>query len=304
MSAPSAIISQWCSCKRTTPHLHYSSNHDFFVKLGLICFLFVEGLSFISGMVKGSTLLYLTSNEQICYEAVTRAAGTLIAPYEGLSNAAMALEGLSLFLAIVAVSTLHSLGENKASLHKVGALGAAAALLVSLGLKGYYGVMTDQALRGLHDLVCSEYCCLRCTGMLDTATQVQQRFNAAYGFWGAASYVATSLLLVIALAALLVGAALTTKVVSTWQPTPTLSVTTVGQPEIPQATTEAVRERRFCESCGSEIPPQRIVCPKCGHKNVFALWPQEPKSSKFCRFCGAKMPRDSQFCEECGARLT
>ena len=197
----------------------------------------------------------------------------------------------------------HSILQAKTRPHcKVGALGASAALLVSLGLKGYYGVMTDQALRGLHDLVCSEYGS-RCTGILDTATQVQQRFNATYGFWGSASYEVTSLLLMIALAALLVGAALTTKVVSTWQPTPALSVTTVGQQEIPQATTEAVHERRFCESCGSEIPPQMMVCPKCGHKNASALWPQEPKSTKFCRKCGTKIPSKSEFCENCGARL-
>jgi hypothetical protein len=110
------VASSRCKCGRATSHIHYSSNHDFFVKLGLICFLFVEGLSFVSGWVKGSTLLYLTSDEQICYEAVTRFAGTLLAPYERLSNAAMALEALSLFLAIVAVSTLHSPSENKASL--------------------------------------------------------------------------------------------------------------------------------------------------------------------------------------------
>jgi hypothetical protein len=188
----------------------------------------------------------------------------------------MALEVLSLFLAIVAVSTLHSLSENKASLHKVGALGAAAALLVSLGLKGYYGVMTDQALRGLHDLVCSEYGS-RCTGILDTATQIQQRFNAAYGFWGSASYEWASLVLVTASAALLVGAALTTKVVSTWQP----SSFDVSFPPPPT------------------LEPARPVIETASVAPTIA----STKPTKFCRFCGARIVRDSMFCEECGKRL-
>jgi len=33
------------------------------------------------------------------------------------------------------------------------------------------------------------------------------------------------------------------------------------------------------------------------------VWDSVNASTKFCRFCGAKIPRDSKFCEECGTSL-
>jgi len=84
MNAPSAGVSQQCRCKRSKEHLHYSSNHDFFIRLALVVFLAVEGLAFVKGSVEGSTLLLLYREEESAYGLVSAFVRELAAPYEYL----------------------------------------------------------------------------------------------------------------------------------------------------------------------------------------------------------------------------
>src|SRR5208282_2426731 len=70
---------------------------------------------------------------------------------------------------------------------------------------------------------------------------------------------------------------------------------------------------KFCKKCGTatirkerqtvtqaKTDPTKVVKPEMGPGMVEA---GDPKSSKFCRNCGATVPRDSRFCEECGTKL-
>jgi len=92
MSAPSVIVSQRCNCGRSKEHLHYSGNHDFLIKAGLLFLLLAEGISFVQGAVKGSTTLYLQNSEIQRYQLAMTKMTELTAPYEYLYWHALGLE--------------------------------------------------------------------------------------------------------------------------------------------------------------------------------------------------------------------
>lgn len=49
---------------------------------------------------------------------------------------------------------------------------------------------------------------------------------------------------------------------------------------------------RTCNACGTEVPQESSVCPKCN-----------APLSRVCRACGAAPPSWAQFCNSCGAKL-
>jgi len=294
MNTPSAIVSQQCSCRRTGEHLHYSSSHDLLVKSGLVFLILAEGISFMQGAVKGSTTLYLQNWEIQRYEIVVRKMAELTAPYEYLNWLVIAIELITLLLAVVAVATLHSI-KNR-SMHMVAIAGATALFVGGMIMRSCYISATDAALRRLPSLV-DGY-------VLQTALEIEERFQHAYGFWGSPAPDAINTIFSLAGLVFFIAALITGRHFRAWQAAPPPEVTTLGQPEIPQATTETLRERGYCESCGSQMPVLAAVCPTCGHRSSTEPLVPQPKPTKFCRRCGAKIPRVSKFCEECGAKLT
>ena len=301
MTTPSVGMAQYCSCKRSKEHLHYSTKHDTSVRSGLALVLLIEGLSFVSGSVQGSIRVYLAQNEITAYDYVTRRIAEATAPYEGLNILAMGLELLVVLLLILSAATLHS--TTTRGLHRVTVYGAVLAFLAKWGAYTLYDIRTTQAVSLLNF---EPY-------LLRTANNVQSLFAAEAGFWGSSAFYSVTILLSLMLLGLLAFAAWelhTRKIVSVW-PSMQLSIEGV-EPAAPAAIPASVptmtpsvvvEHAKFCESCGSQMPAQTTICSTCGHRSGSELLAAQSKSTKFCRFCGAKIPRDSEFYEECGKRL-
>lgn len=269
MSAPSVIVSEQCSsCKRTTPHLHYSSNHDTAVLSSLFLILLAEGLSFVSGAVNGSIKLYLAPDQIYAYTEVNRRIAEAMAPFQGVYYLGMGIELLTVLLLIMGAATLHS--TTTQVLHRVTVYGAVVAFLVSRAALTLYYVKRTQVISALGidpDL-------------LRTANHVQSRFAAEAGFFGSSAFYILSILLPLILLFLLAFAAwelYTKKIVSVWQPT-SMDVS-LPPPPAPEPARPVIET-------GSVVPTIAST-----------------KPTKFCRFCGAKIVRDSKFCEECGMNL-
>jgi len=271
MSAPSAIVSQRCSCKRSKEHLHYSSKHGFFVKYGSVLLVFAEALSFIQrfeqGFVKGSTTLFpiatslLSYTRIVDYNMVITYIAQLTASFEYLKWLGMGMELLTILLAIIAIGSLHSASGK--SLHV--AVVAATVATFSLGLiaKLFYNSAIDAAWGQLSGMFDAE--------TIRNALYVKEQLRINYGFWDGAADVVTAIFSYASLASF-VGALATSRHSTIWQPTPTdLSRPLASAPEEKPA-----------------IEPTTVA-------------PGSP--TKFCRHCGAKIPRVSKFCEECGAEL-
>jgi|GEM_PF-3976929 len=283
MVALAVAVPQACGCRRSDDHLHYSSSHDLLLKSALAFILLAEGISFIQGSVKGLTTLYLESWEIKRYQVVAEKIAELTAPYEHLKFVALATELIVLLFVIVAVLTLHSI-ENRGT-HTLLLAGGVTLLIIGIIMRGYYVSATDAALTRLPSLVDGF--------VLKTALEVEQRFLRAYGFWGSPAPGAINAIFSIAGLVFLVAALITSRHFRVWQGAPTPEVTALGQPEIPPATTEILRERRFCESCGSQMPVLAAICPTCGHRSSTEPLVPQPRPTKFCRYCGAKIPRES-----------
>jgi len=263
MSLIPPVASGRCKCGRATSHIHYSSNHDFFVKLGLILLLLAEAVSFVQGWVKGSTTLYLSNAVIEEYETVMSKMAELTAPYEYLSWLAVALELITLILAVLAVASLHSIKDKNT--HGGAIVGTAATFIIAMITKLFYISATDAALTRLPSVVDAD--------LLATARQVQEDFQRRYGFWGTPAPDAVNILCSLAGLGLFMAALITTQHFTVWQPTPA----DLSRPPPP----------------GLELT--RPVIEEVTAKPTMA--------TKYCRFCGARIVRDSVFCEECGKKL-
>jgi hypothetical protein len=263
MSVPSAIISQQCSCKRTTPHLHYSSNHDFFVKFGLVLLLSAEAVDFVQGFVKGSTTLYLSNAVIEEYETVMSKMAELTAPYEYLSWLAIALELITLILAVLTVASLHSIKDKNT--HGAAIVGTVATFIVGMIAKLFYISATDASLTRLPSVVDAD--------LLATARQVQEDFQRRYGFWGTPAPDAVNILCSLAGLGLFIAALITTQHFTVWQPTPTdLSRPPAPAPEespvIEPPAVVTAKPTKFCRYCGARIVRDSKFCEECGKSLV------------------------------------
>jgi len=249
-----------------TPTLRYSTTHEALTIVGLGLVLAAEGLSFLAGLITGSTLLYLQRNEIEAYETVARTIERLTAPYQFLDHVAIVLELLIIGLVISSAATLRSFSRKR--LHRIATFSAPLVMVAHFAIMYVYDSLTKKALSELPSTVPSQ--------QLVVATEVQQRFDTAYGFWGGPAYAIVIFFSWIALFAL-VGAALTPRALQ-----PTLQPLVISAPQ--------------------ESPLKTPIA----HPSV----PTSPVTSatvvlatKFCRQCGAKILRDSKYCEECGTRL-
>jgi len=296
MNTPSAVVSRQCNCKRTKEHLHYSSNHDFFVKCGLAFLLLAEGVAFVQGAVIGSTTILLPYDEIQRYNIVTSKTAELTGPYSFVNVVAIAQELILLLFGIVAVAMLHSAKERRTH---IGAIAGVLGLFITgFVTKTYYVMASDAALARLPSMVSAE--------TLETARRIDEEFRREYGFWGTAAPDVLNIVLSLAGVGLFVAALITSQHYTVWRPTQTAQAIALPHPEPPIVEATAMQRsdrENFCESCGSRMPAQTASCPICGHRNIAAPSVPEPTPTKFCRYCGAKIPRVSKFCEECGSRL-
>jgi hypothetical protein len=269
MSAISVVASSRCRCGRATSHIHYSTNHDRATRASLVILLLTEGLSFLAAYVRASVRLYLASGQIDAYQYVSGRMAEATAPYAYLNTLAMGLEVLLVFLLIAAAATLHS-GEMR-DLHRVTVYGAVVVFLSRWTASTLYVGRTTQAVAALNID----------PDTLRTANDVQSQFAAQAGFWQSQTFNLLTIALSLLFLALAVFAAWelhAMKVVSVWPSVQPGVATMEPTAVVPLAVAPA--------------PP--------------ALEPPAPQSAstKFCRFCGAKILRDSGYCEECGKRLT
>lgn len=278
VSEETKTAASYCpTCKRTSNHVHYSSLHVWGVTCGVLLVLVGEGMAFISGFVKGSTLLYLDYDTISAYEAVARTVGELTAPFENLTNVATVLD-IALIAAVVIIgATLHSF--SKMSLHRAGALIAPVLLAGEMTTSYYHSSLVDEALLKLPSKV-SPY-------TLQIAAQAQTKFDVAYGFWGAPADLARGALTVAALGALVICAFTYGRIDSVWK--------REGPIMTPQ---ETVRPAFAPET---ETQPSIIITPP--PTSITHSQNELEKPTKYCRYCGARILRDSKFCEECGKNL-
>jgi len=258
MSAPSAIVSQRCNCGRNKEHLHYSSNHDFFVKLGLVLLLSAQAISFVQGAVKGATTLYFSYDTMAQYETVTSKMAALTAPYEYLKWLAMALELITLVLAVVAVASLHSIKDR--STHDAAIVGTIATFIIGMTVKWYYFRATDAALARLPSMVDAR--------TMETARQVEEQFRVAYGFWGTAGPDAANILCSLFGLGLFIGALFTSQHFTVWQPSSAdVSRLPPPAPEPARPIIElptVMSATKFCRFCGARIARDSKFCEECG----------------------------------------
>jgi len=263
MDAPPVTIAHRCSCGRTKQHLHYSSNHDFFVKFGLILLLLAEAVSFVQGYVKGSTTLYLSNAVIEQYETVTSKIAQLTTPYEYLNWLALGMELITLILAILAVGSLHSIKDKNT--HGAAIVGTVATFIIGMITQWYYISATDVALTRLPSMVDSD--------VLTTARQVQEEFQRRYGFWGTPAPDAVNILCSLAGLGLFMAALITTEHFTVWQPTPTdlfrpPAPAPEERPVIEPPAVVSAMPTKFCRFCGATIIRDSMFCEECGRKLV------------------------------------
>jgi hypothetical protein len=256
-----------CECGRATAHIHYSKDHDYFVKFGLVWFLVVEAVSFAKGWVIGSTTLPFSSYDIEAYKRVTSTIAQLTAPYQNLNVAATGAELLLIAFAFVALFTLHL--EKWQGAHFV-SIGAVIGLFfVRWIFATTYIHLTDIAIARLPEMVDA--------GTLARVAWIDHAFQVAYGFWGTPGPDFVIVILSLTGLVFFIGAMWKRNVVTAWTP---------------RAVTAAV------------IPPPPPTTPVQDIPSPLSVGSPMIPPTKFCRYCGAKIPRDSKFCEDCGAKLT
>jgi hypothetical protein len=225
-------------------------------------FLLGEALALIEGVVKGSTLLQLTYSEINAYQQFEAVVRGLTGPYEYLVYLAMVVEIAAVPFAIAAIVTLSS---RRTILHTTAVVEGLALVVMDVVASSYHKYLISQAMTKLPQLMSS--------AQLSKALGVQQRFDAAYGFWGSPAHYAILTILFMTAAAMFVGAVVTTGNARIWRPIAPAPI------EIPETSSRTVIQE-------NEERPRTATSP-----------------TKFCRYCGAKIPRQSKFCEECGKAL-
>lgn len=53
---------------------------------------------------------------------------------------------------------------------------------------------------------------------------------------------------------------------------------------------------KYCESCGTQMPADAVVCPNCGKQ-------QKVDNKKFCKHCGDLIDKDCVVCPKCGKQV-
>ena len=237
------------------------------MKWGLIFFLLAEGAGSLAGYVKGSTTVYLSYYRISAYDAVMSKAAELTAPYEYLRWVVGFEELATLIIVIAAVATLHSIKDRRTHLGAI--VGVIVLFCIHFVTLTYYDNVTQQALSQLPGLVNAD--------TLETAHEVEEALYRECGFWCTPASDVFNIVFSLAYVGLFVAASVTARVVTVWQPAVVAAI------PVPAPAPARVPE------------PPPVAAPTT---------PTSAISTKFCRFCGAKIVRESKYCEECGAKLT
>jgi hypothetical protein len=158
----------------------------------------LEGLAFIEGYVKGSTMLYLYPNQILDYQTVTSKVTELLGPYEYINNLVIVIELLTIVFVVAVIATLHS---PKVGVHRGASIVAVGFFLAELVTLSYYSYLTEQALASLPSMISP--------AVLNDALQIQRQFDSAYGFWASSAYTAFRILMIAMSVVGLVGGILT-----------------------------------------------------------------------------------------------
>lgn len=264
-STDNSFQSKCPRCRRIISHCHYKSIHETCVIVGALLVLLLFGAYFYSGQLQSSTKLYLPYDQIDAYTKVSDKITELLTPYQLLYDLNLLLDVAGLALVLASAATLHS--HSRKTAHILLAATAAGVVALDMFVNGMYNSLTSEALTKLPSIIDSH--------TLKTAMDVQSQFNAAYGFWATAKIdpiakvISWSSLLALTVAA--ITARITIDYVPIGPPTP--KIATLPEMKPPSSPTD----------------------------NGMPL--THPSSTKFCRYCGAKVPRVSTFCEECGRNI-
>jgi hypothetical protein len=229
---------------------------------GTLILLTLFGMGIILGAVQWSTTLFLPNDQITAYNMLAQRIDLLLAPYENLKNFVIMLDYAAVAVVIASAATL-----KRRTLHELPVLLAPFIVTADILLEGRYESLTQQALTQLPSWM--DY------GTLLDALQIQQRFNAAYGFWGSPEYHTLANIL-------------------SWV---TVGFLTVAAFTMKSVTASKTKVRK------TESIPEIVPIEKAPTTKEQAPTPQKPSGTKFCRYCGAKIVKGSKFCEECGKSL-
>jgi len=186
-----------CECGRNSPHLHYSRNHDLFLRMGLVSLLLAWCVGVVQLFVKNSTSLELSEGAIHSYEEVAGKIAASARAYEYLVILAAFETFAVVLLAIVAVWTLHSIDRRRR--HLAAITGNIVFSLGRIATMSYHSWVNAQILASLRDVVSQ--------AVLDDALQVEEALEQAYGFWGVPADFLVVVLLFVSLGLFLAGLA-------------------------------------------------------------------------------------------------
>jgi hypothetical protein len=242
-AAPSTIVAVTpCTCGRLLSHVHYSASHNFLVKLAATLIALLEGISFISGYVKGTVMLYPSSYHILL---LSHTLAQLTEPFDYIQYLAYIPELIGIICVIIALTTLHS---TKTKLHLWSLISGFFMFLLDMGLTIYYTSLVDAATQNLHSLVNAD--------VFSDALQIQQQFEPAYGFWDSSAHYGLRVILIMTMLCFAVACFIRKPNLlhaSQAPPTPSLSEET---------------NHKFCRCCGAKIPKDSTFCEECGTKQT------------------------------------
>ena len=214
-------VTQWvqqCSCKRTTAHIHYTKVHKYLTVIGTTVLLAgLQALSFVGMFVRMGIVLELPYGDIQTYNMVFSKIQELMTPYEYLNTISLVVELLAPVLAIASVATLRS---PRVALHKGFLVGTIVSTIMYVVTWFVRFEINKRILEILPKLFISS--------LVYKALEVQEKLDAAAGFWG--SQIFNGLVFLLALVAIgcFVGALTTTKVYKEWRPTPIVTSSVPG----------------------------------------------------------------------------
>ena len=206
-------VTQWiqqCSCKRTTAHVHYTKVHKYLTVVGAIALLAgLQALSFVGMFIRMGIVLELPYGDIQAYNTVFSKIQELMMPYEYLNTISLVLELLAPVLAIASVATLRS---PRVALHKGFLIGTIVSTISYIVIMLLRVEINKRILEILPTMFLS--------GMVNKALEVQEKLDAAAGFWGSQIFNGLLFLLTLIAIGCFVGALTTSKVYKEWRPTP------------------------------------------------------------------------------------
>ncbi len=206
-------VGQWiqqCSCRRTGTHVHHTKVHNHLTVIGTVVLLVgLQALSFVGMFIRMGIVLELPYEDIQTYNMVFGKIQELTAPYEYLNTISLAVELLAPVLAIASVATLRS---PRVALHKGFLVGTIVSIIMYVVTWFVRFEINKRILETLPKLFISS--------LVYKALEVQEKLDAAAGFWGSQIFNGLVFLFTAVAIGCFIGALTTTKVCKEWRPTP------------------------------------------------------------------------------------